>query len=52
MDGMNEKSAKMGHDLFHPRSSYFFILPFDASSSEQMENREMEANYSGGQSSP
>jgi hypothetical protein len=26
----------MGHDLFHPQSSHFFILPLDASSSEQM----------------
>jgi hypothetical protein len=41
MDGMNGKSAqKVGHDLFHPHSSHFFILPFDASSSEQMMNRE------------
>jgi hypothetical protein len=30
----------MGHDLFHPHSSHFFILPFDASSSEQMKNKE------------
>jgi hypothetical protein len=28
----------VGHDFFHPHSSYFFILPFDASSSEQMKN--------------
>jgi hypothetical protein len=26
----------VGHDLFHPYSSHFFILPLDASSSEQM----------------
>jgi hypothetical protein len=30
----------MGHDLFHPHSSHFFILSFEASSSEQMKNRE------------
>jgi hypothetical protein len=30
----------VGHDLFHPYSSHFFILPFDVSSSEQMKNRE------------
>jgi hypothetical protein len=30
----------VGHDLFHPSSSHFFILTFDASSSEQMRNRE------------
>jgi hypothetical protein len=30
----------MNHDLFHPHSSHFFILPFDASSSEEMKNRE------------
>jgi hypothetical protein len=37
MDGMNARSAKIvGHDLFHPYSSHFFILPLDASSSEQM----------------
>jgi hypothetical protein len=30
----------MGHDLFHPYSSHFFILPFDASSPEQMKKRE------------
>jgi hypothetical protein len=41
MDGMNGKSAKIsGHELFHPSSSHFFILPFDASLSEQMMNRE------------
>jgi hypothetical protein len=28
------------HELFHSHSSHFFILPFDASSSEQMKNRE------------
>jgi hypothetical protein len=28
------------HDLFHPHSSHFFILPFDASSDEQKENME------------
>jgi hypothetical protein len=26
----------MGHDLFHPHSSHFFVLTFDASSSEQI----------------
>jgi hypothetical protein len=30
----------MGHDVFHPHFSHFFIPPFDASSSEQMKNRE------------
>jgi hypothetical protein len=30
----------MGHDLFHPYSSHFFILPIDTSSSEQMKNKE------------
>jgi hypothetical protein len=30
MDAMN------GHGLFHPHSFRFFSLPFDASSSEQM----------------
>jgi hypothetical protein len=30
----------VGHNLFHPHSSHFFILPFDASLSEQMKNRE------------
>jgi hypothetical protein len=30
----------VGHDLFHPYSSHVFILPFDASSSEQIKNRE------------
>jgi hypothetical protein len=30
----------VGHDIFHPLSSHFFILPFDASSSEQMKKRE------------
>jgi hypothetical protein len=40
MDGINGKSAKkVGHDLFHPHSSHFFIQPFDASSSEQMKWR-------------
>jgi hypothetical protein len=54
MDGINGKSAKkIGHDLLNPHSSHF-ILPFDASSSEQMKNREnwkliiQEANPSGG----
>jgi hypothetical protein len=28
------------HDLFHPHSCHFFILPFEASSSEQVKNRE------------
>jgi hypothetical protein len=28
------------YDLFHPHSSHFFVLPFAASSSEQMKNRE------------
>jgi hypothetical protein len=28
------------HELFHPHSSHFFVLPLDASSSEQMKNRE------------
>jgi hypothetical protein len=37
MDGMNGKSV--GHDLLHPHS-HIFILPSDASSSEQMRNRE------------
>jgi hypothetical protein len=41
MDGMNGKSAKkVGHNLFHPHSSTFFILLFAVSSSEQMKNRE------------
>jgi hypothetical protein len=41
MDGMNGKSAKIsGPRLFYPYSSHFFILPFDASSSEQMKNGE------------
>jgi hypothetical protein len=41
MDGMNRKSAKIvGQYLLHPHSSHFFILPLDASSSEQMKNRE------------
>jgi hypothetical protein len=35
MDGMNGS-----HDIFHPHSSHFFILPFHASSSEQMKSRE------------
>jgi hypothetical protein len=39
----------VGHDLFHPYSSHFFVLPFDGTNEEQ---REMEADYSGGQSSP
>jgi hypothetical protein len=30
----------VAHDLFHTYSSHFFILPFDASSSEQIENTE------------
>jgi hypothetical protein len=30
----------MGSDLFDPHSSHFFVLPFDASSSEQMKTRE------------
>jgi hypothetical protein len=30
----------MAYDQFHPYSSQFFILPFDASSSEQLKNRE------------
>jgi hypothetical protein len=30
----------MGHDLFHPQSSHFFILQSDASLSEQMKNKE------------
>jgi hypothetical protein len=38
MDGMNGKSATIGHYLFRPHSSHF-ILPFDASTSEQMKNR-------------
>jgi hypothetical protein len=35
MEGMNGY-----YDLFHPHSSHFFILPFNASSSGQMKNRE------------
>jgi hypothetical protein len=35
-----DNQPRMGHDLFHLHSSHFFILPFDASSSEQMRNRE------------
>jgi hypothetical protein len=31
---------KVGHDLFHPHYSHFFILPFNASSSGQMKNGE------------
>jgi hypothetical protein len=30
----------VGHDLFHPYSSHFFTLSSDASSSEQVNNRE------------
>jgi hypothetical protein len=30
----------VGHALFHPHYSHFFILPFEASSSEKMKNRE------------
>jgi hypothetical protein len=30
----------MGHNLFHPHFSHFFILLFDVSSSEQMKKRE------------
>jgi hypothetical protein len=37
---MEIKENKWGHDLFHPHSSHFFILQFDASSSEQIKKRE------------
>jgi hypothetical protein len=37
---MENQRKEVDHDLFHPHSSHFFILPFDASSSEQRKNRE------------
>jgi hypothetical protein len=37
---MENQRKEVGHDLFYPDSSHFFILPSDASSSEQMKNRE------------
>jgi hypothetical protein len=41
MDGMNAKSAKISGPLFHPHSSHFFILPLDASLSEQRKKRRL-----------
>jgi hypothetical protein len=37
---MENQRKQVGHDLFHPLSSHFFILPFNASSSEQIKNKE------------
>jgi hypothetical protein len=37
---MKIQRKEVGHDLFHPHSSHFFVIPLDASPSQQMKNRE------------